>query len=297
MIHGVEKLRKACVTNKSKILNNSIDEDNSIIDLTQEEDFSSEEKEKRNNANIILLGKKTQRKKGDNKDHSQKIKKMDIIEDNISTLDKSILSDANSINLDTDNSNNRIEKEKLLDLVKNEGFNTIFNLLSNSDFNKNNPTEKELEKIIEIMGLLRVTLFLLQIKFSSSSNPNPEENKKKEKNQNTNETYNLGEHLHKEIDGNIYKYYKNYLRIKGFVFRCADRTCKSTGLYNLKTMNFKVLTAHTIQYDQHDYIKKKEKYEKYKTIFEDFKKRNCTEAQVFQNGDGDKLVKWYNTNI
>ena len=38
----------------------------------------------------------------------------------------------------------------------------------------------------------------------------------------------------------------------------------------------------------------KNKFEQYKTVFNDFEKRNCSEAQIFKNESGDKLVKWYN---
>ena len=106
--------------------------------------------------------------------------------------------------------------------------------------------------------------------------------------------YELGEHLHKESGGKIYKYLKHHMRVtKGFVFNCADRKCKSKGLYDIETMNFKIILKHTIPYEQHNYIMNKSKFNQYKTIFEDFNKRNCTEAQVFKNEAGNKLVKWY----
>ena len=37
------------------------------------------------------------------------------------------------------NRNNENEKNALLSLVKREGFNNIFNLISNSQFNRDNP--------------------------------------------------------------------------------------------------------------------------------------------------------------
>ena len=67
------------------------------------------------------------------------------------------------------NKNNENEKNALLSLVKREGFNNIFNLISNSQFNRDNPVEKELEEIIFNIGLLPTSIILLQIKFNNSS--------------------------------------------------------------------------------------------------------------------------------
>ena len=284
------EIKNSCLVNKPKVVNSSFDKDSEFIDLTQDDNSVINEKEEKKeiNSNNISLGKKRKRKKEKYYKNNLKNKKKKVSNDkdnnNEDKSDKSILSN--------NNNDNEIEKEKLLNLVKEEGFNTIFSLISNSNFDQNNPIEKELEEIINRIGLLRVTLFLIQIKFSSSSS---EENKiLKEKKEIENDIKNLGEHLHKEKDGKIYRYFKHYIRIRGYVFHCFDRNCKSTGLYNLENMNFKILTPHTIPYDQHIYISNKEKYEQYKDILEDFKKRDCTEAQVFKNTNGDKLVKWYN---
>ena len=291
------EIKNSCFVNKSKVVNSSFDKDSEFINLTQDDNSVINEKEEKKeiNAYNVSLGKKRKRKKEKYNRNIQKNKKKKIIKDNDNNnedkSDKSLLSNKNNIILNNNNNDNKIEKEKLLNLVKEEGFNTIFSLISNSNFDQNNPIEKELEEIINRIGLLRVTLFLIQIKFSSSS----EENKiLKEKKEIENDIKNLGEHLHKEKDGKIYRYFKHYIRIRGYVFHCFDRNCKSTGLYNLENMNFKILTPHTIPYDQHIYISNKEKYEQYKDILEDFKKRDCTEAQVFKNTNGDKLVKWYN---
>ena len=291
------EIKNSCFVNKSKVVNSSFDKDSEFIDLTQDDNSVINEKEEKKeiNAYNVSLGKKRKRKKEKYNRNIQKNKKKKIIKDNDNNnedkSDKSLLSNKNNIILNNNNNDNKIEKEKLLNLVKEEGFNTIFSLISNSNFDQNNPIEKELEEIINRIGLLRVTLFLIQIKFSSSS----EENKiLKEKKEIENDIKNLGEHLHKEKDGKIYRYFKHYIRLRGYVLHCFDRSCKSTGLYNLENMNFKILTPHTIPYDQHIYISNKEKYEQYKDILEDFKKRDCTEAQVFKNTNGDKLVKWYN---
>ena len=116
-----------------------------------------------------------------------------------------------------------------------------------------------------------------------------------ERKQIENEGYELGEHLHKESDGKVYKYLKHHLRVtKGYVFNCADRKCKSKGLYDVDNMNFKIIHKHTLSYEQHNYIMNKDKFNQYKTIFDDFIKRECNEAQVFKNEAGNKLVKWYN---
>ena len=285
------EIKNSCLVNKPKFINSSFNKDSEFINLTRDDNSVINEKEEKKeiNSNNISLGKKRKRKKEKYYKNNLKNKKKKVSNDkdnnNEDKSDKSILSN--------NNNDNEIEKEKLLNLVKEEGFNTIFSLISNSNFDQNNPIEKELEEIINRIGLLRVTLFLIQIKFSSSSSS--EENKiLKEKKEIENDIKNLGEHLHKEKDGKIYRYFKHYIRIRGYVFHCFDRNCKSTGLYNLENMNFKILTPHTIPYDQHIYISNKEKYEQYKDILEDFKKRDCTEAQVFKNTNGDKLVKWYN---
>ena len=291
------EIKNSCFVNKSKVVNSSFDKDSEFIDITQDDNSVINEKEEKKeiNAYNVSLGKKRKRKKEKYNRNIQKNKKKKIIKDNDNNnedkSDKSLLSNKNNIILNNNNNDNKIEKEKLLNLVKEEGFNTIFSLISNSNFDQNNPIEKELEEIINRIGLLRVTLFLIQIKFSSSSEENKILKKRKEI---ENDIKNLGEHLHKEKDGKIYRYFKHYIRLRGYVFHCFDRSCKSTGLYNLENMNFKILTPHTIPYDQHIYISNKEKYEQYKDILEDFKKRDCTEAQVFKNANGDKLVKWYN---
>ena len=175
------------------------------------------------------------------------------------------------------NYNNEFEKEVLNKLVKRQGFNKVFNILSKPCFDRNNPLEKKLDEIICNIGLLRTSLILLQIKFDmpppmhnyngyntnpyynppnpylmSNSNSNPylnqsysynsgyherdldillddnkdykreDESKYKrvqERKEIEKEGYELGEHLHKEADGKIYKYLKHHLRVtKGFVF-------------------------------------------------------------------------------
>ena len=186
-----------------------------------------------------------------------------------------------------------------------EGFNKIFNLITKLHFDRRNPVEKKLEEIIFNTGLLQTSLILLQIKFTISPGivPNPFtpaeiEKKKRESDLQDleNKGYILGEHLHKDKNGKIFKYLKHHLRVKNiFVYYCGDKSCKSRGLYNIKNMNFKVVIAHSFPHEKHNYIMIKYKYEQYQTVFNDFKQRNCSEAQIFKNEQGDKLVKWYNS--
>ena len=305
MLNGVEQIRKGKLMEKSKIVNDSMDLDSEFIDLTQDDESSFKEIDNDFNLNnLILLGKKTERKKEDEKNTQDKKKIMDNMDNIINEGENSIPSNINSIDLDYEEINTEIEKEKLLQLVKKEGFDKVFNLLTKTQFDMNNPLEKELEEIIYQMGSLRVTLILLQIKFSQPQISLPEivlnpysleESKRgKENKELENEGYKLGEHLHKEKDGKIYKYFKHHIRIRGYVFYCADKKCKSKALYNTNTMKFKIMAEHSITYEKHSYISNKDKYEQDKNIFDDFNKKNCTEAQVFKNEDGDKLVKWYN---
>ena len=155
---------------------------------------------------------------------------------------------------------------------------------------------------------MRTSLILLQIKFTQPgiqeeepvANPHlskteEEITKKSQENQIiNNEEYELGEHFHKEKNGKIYRYNKHHFRVKNKIsFNCADLKCKSRGLYFINSMKFRVMTSHSLPYEEHNYIKNKEKFNRHKEIFDDFKKRNCHEAQVFKNDIGDKLVKWY----
>ena len=61
--------------------------------------------------------------------------------------------------------NNIEEKKILLYVVEKGGLIKIFNYLSISPLNKENPTEKAIDNIIENLGLLRTTILLLQILF------------------------------------------------------------------------------------------------------------------------------------
>ena len=294
------------------------------FDLTQDEISSSEEMNKDNN---LLLGQKRNRTNENNNINKTKKKNNKVISDS-DNEESSMSFGYNNANISNANINyinnytnkisnananntisNKYEKEGLLKLVKMEGFNKIFNLLTNSRFDLKNPVEKKLDQIISQIGLLRTTVILLDIKFNHPSLPSPthppinrrsksvsEINKRIEERQKfEDEGYQLGEHLHKEKDGKIYKFKRHHCRVKGgCVFYCVDRKCKARGLYNNYNMNFKMINKHSIPHEEHNYIKNKDIYENYQTIFDDFMKKDCQEAQVFKNEAGDKLVKWYN---
>ena len=293
-----------------------------FFDLTQDEISSSEEI---NKDNSLMLGKKRKRTNENNNRNIMIKKNNKVIND--SDNEESFMSyksdnaNINNANINYNNYNNmnndnnninisyKYEKEGLLKLVKMQGFNKIFNLLSNSQFDLKNPVEKKLDQIISQIGLLRTTIILLDIKFNHPisfsplripTNPRAKsvseiEKRIEERKKFEDEGYQVGEHLHKEKDGKIYKFKRHHCRVKGAsVFYCVDKKCKARGLYNNYNMNFKIINRHSIPYEEHNYIKNKDIYDNYQTIFDDFKKKNCQEAQVFKNEEGDKLVKWYN---
>ena len=111
------------------------------------------------------------------------------------------------------------------------------------------------------------------------------------------EEYELGVHLQKDKEGKIYKYTKHHYRAnKGndiYVYYCADTKCKSKGCYYVKTMKFENIRNHEIEHGEHCYIKNKDRLDKFTPIIEEFKKRQCHEAQIFKRDDGSQLVKWY----
>ena len=153
-----------------------VNEDSEYIDLTQDES-STEEKDSFH----LLLGKKTKRKK--NKDKN-KNKNKDIYQKNLS-FDNSFdneeefyppkkIINTDDFNCDNceDNNNYEIERDALLKLVKLEGFNKIFTLITKAKFDSKNSIEKKLEEIIFNIGLLRTSLILLQFKFTLFQNSN-----------------------------------------------------------------------------------------------------------------------------
>ena len=60
------------------------------------------------------------------------------------------------------------EKERLINLVKKEGFMKIFNNLTTMPLDRKDPLEKEIDDIITNIGLLRTSLILFQIKFAEN---------------------------------------------------------------------------------------------------------------------------------
>ena len=336
------------------------------FDLTNEKNSSSDEwKEEKSNSKDMLKKKRNRTSDRPSRPKPKVILKKVEESNDDEKFNYNINSHNNFMAFD-----NRFEKEALAQLIKVEGFNKVFRLISKPFFNRKNPLERKIDEIVCNIGLLRTSLILLQIKFDlydnsgnsnishsfntpnlnngysnnnlynsysnsfptqlgqstpvplSLSSPKMKNNyssndidgdislDEKEDGDRLNESryqkfqgqkeilkdgYELGEHLHKEPDGKIYKYLKHHLRVtKGFVFNCADRKCKSKGLYDTETMNFKIIIKHTIPHDEHNYIVNKDKFNQYKTIFDDFIKRECNEAQVFKNDVGNKLVKWYN---
>ena len=107
----------------------------------------------------------------------------------------------------------------------------------------------------------------------------------------------LGIHLQKDRDGKIYKYTKHHIRSnKGnvsYVYYCAETKCNAKGNYNVDSMDFVTFREHDIPYNEHCYIKNKNRFDKFTPIIEEFEKRDCREAQVFKKDNGSQLVKWY----
>ena len=111
----------------------------------------------------------------------------------------------------------------------------------------------------------------------------------------------LGVHFQKDKNGKIYKYTKHHYREnkgnKIFVFYCADPKCKSQGCYYLESMKFELIKEHQLNYEEHSYIKNRDRFEKYKNIIEEFERRECHEAQIFKKDNYSHLVKWYDNPI
>ena len=293
-----------------------VNEDSEYIDLTQDES-SSEEKDNFN----LLLGKKSKRQKSENKD-IDKFKKYSSFDNSFDNEEE--LYSSNKININNKNNNiNNIncedninnnnyeaERDELLKLIKLEGFNKIFTLITKAKFDSRNPIEKKLEQIIFNIGLLRTSLILLQLKHTLLPEPSNDNSNNKNINSSNeielnkreshiqeleNKGYETSDHLHKENDGKIYRYKKNHLRVNNiYMYYCADKKCKSRGIYKMKNMEFRVVYQHTIPHEEHNYIKNPYLVEQHKEIFDDFSKRSCKEAHIFKNKGGDKLVKWYN---
>ena len=282
-----------------------------------------------------------------------------------------------------------IEKELLTDLVKKEGFMKVFNCLTITPLNRKDPLEKQIDDIINTIGLLRTSLILSQIKFETIDNIQNNNNKSKEKendkipehendiknnnisninfissrtrsskshdsiniipeplgkkrkhskrkklkavsmhriytrekdkektgskagveqacsvknvtiNELINERLELGAHFQKDKEGKIYKYLKHHIREnkgdKMYIYYCADTRCKSKACYYLTGMKFQVLNEHGLKHEDHCYMQKKDRTDKYRFIIEEFKARNCNDAQVFKKSDGTALVKWYDS--
>ena len=104
----------------------------------------------------------------------------------------------------------------------------------------------------------------------------------------------LSIHLHKDEEGNIYKYNKKYLCGNNIVaFYCSDKKCCGKGNYNTETMKFEILKEHDLTFEEHNYVKNKERGERFKLIISEFQKRNCHEAQLFKGENGSQVAKWY----
>ena len=287
-----------------------------------------------------------------------------------------------------------IEKELLINLVGKEGFMKVFNCLTITPLNRKDPLEKQIDDIINSIGLLRTSLILSQIKFETIENknnnqinnnidtntnqktneiiPEPENenqgnninininsissrtrssksheiiniisensgkkrkfskrkklkafslnriNKREKISSKTeelvpcsaknvsvdelkNERLELGVHLQKDKEGNIYKYLKHHFREnkgnKMYIYYCADTRCKSKACYYITGMKFVLIKEHGLKHEEHCYMQKRDRTDKYRVIIDEFKARNCTEAQVFKRSDGTTIVKWYNSSL
>ena len=108
----------------------------------------------------------------------------------------------------------------------------------------------------------------------------------------------IGSHLQKDKEGNIYRFSKHHFN-KGnnvYVFYCSDPKCNAKSLY-YENMVFETIKGHKIKYSEHCYVKNKDKDkdkpDKYAPIIEEFEQRDCHEAQIFKKQNGKKIVKWY----
>ena len=291
-----------------------------------------------------------------------------------------------------------IEKDLLGNLVKKEGFMKVFNCLTITPLNRKDPLQRQIDDIINSIGLLRTSLILSQIKFETIENKNnnqinnntdtntnqkaneiiPEpENESQSNNINNNNNMNsissrtrssksheiiniisensdkkrklpkrkklkafslnrinkrekekisskneelvpcsaknvsfdefknerleLGVHFQKDNEGNIYKYLKHHFREnkgnKMYIYYCADTRCKSKACYYITGMKFVLIKEHGLKHEDHCYMQKRDRTDKYRVIIDEFKARNCTEAQVFKRSDGTTIVKWYDSPL
>ena len=227
------------------------------------------------------------------------------------------------------------EKEILLQLVKKEGFMKVFNCLTIYPLNRKNQLEKNIDDIIMNIGLLRTSLILFKIKFQSETPKNENSNtnssnaelededieividgedknitKRKRNISQTKKNRSIAPkigylksssdndlciHLHKDKNGKIYKYNKNYIRDGNnkVAYYCADRRCNGKANYDSETMKFEIFKDHDITHEEHNYIRNKDRADKYKEIIKEFEQRDCHEAQVFKTENGSHVAKWY----
>ena len=77
------------------------------------------------------------------------------------------------------------------------------------------------------------------------------------------------------------------------MYYCADPKCNARGCYNVESMEFEIFKEHDLLYNDHCYIKNKNRYDRCSPIIEEFERRQCHEAQIFKKENGSQLVKWY----
>ena len=341
------------------------EEENNSISPYSKKSNKKQKTEKEKNADNKFCGKKRKKPKSNEKNVENYID----LNKNEKAYKKTENKKNNTLNEKLKDESEKIIfcKEILLNLVKKEGFQTVFNCLNIiAPLNRKNTLEKKIDEIINKIGLLRTTIALLEIKFENNvcieinnstpkkviklednndigsltqnsrketiknnkntvnktnikkkSNKNKKSNKTLKKNnsqiqksnkKNTNIYYSpksrsvqkdleqnklqLGLHLQKDKHGKIYRFYKHHIRAnngnKIYVFYCTDKKCKSRGFFYMKSLEFEITIKHNLKYEEHTYSKS----EKYKQILEEFEKRDCNGAQIF-NKDNEQLVKWY----
>lgn len=108
----------------------------------------------------------------------------------------------------------------------------------------------------------------------------------------------FGIHLIKDKNGNVYKFIKHHFRYnkgnKTYIYYCADTKCKSRYSLNINSLKFECLSSHGLKYEDHCYVKNTYRLDRFRFIIEEFEKKKCKEAQVFNKENGSHLVKWYN---
>ena len=293
------------------------DEEELIESLLKEEIDLINEEEKRNN-NINLNNQRQNKNKSINESSEININK-----NKKETSDKFL---NKKISLMKKKENNYISKEENLinQLLKNYSFNVLFQRCLNDNLDINKNLDKNIINLIKSVGYKQIFKLLLtkygllkppkinksinQYQIDEEEKNYPSEfntrdsiikimdikaNKYKQnpKNNISKNNKGLGLHLHKNRNGEIYKYLVHRVdNGKGWYY-CSDRNCRGVAILELNTKQFKITRRHTLKYNEHSFYIRILPNEL--SLFKYFKKIDKNEAQVIYKYDGDVYAVFY----